>query len=45
MIIGIKANNDIIRIIYNNNDNKQEIKSKISNQNLEKFNKNTNNDI
>ena len=44
MIIGIKANNDIIRIIYNN-DNKQEIKSKISKQNLEKFNKNTNNDI
>ena len=46
-IIGIKASNDIIRIIifrlfniiYKNDDIKQEIKSKISNDNLEKFEK------
>jgi type I restriction enzyme S subunit len=46
-IVGLKASNDIIRIIifrlfniiYKNNDIKQEIKSKISNDNLEKFEK------
>ena len=46
-IIGIKASNDIIRIIifrlfniiYKNDDIKQEIKSKISNDVLEKFEK------
>ena len=46
-IVGLKASNDIIRIIifrlfniiYKNDDIKQEIKSKISNDNLEKFEK------
>ncbi len=46
-IIGIKASNDIIRIIifrlfniiYKNDDIKLEIKNKISNENLEKFEK------
>jgi type I restriction enzyme S subunit len=46
-IVGLKASNDIIRIIifrlfniiYKNDDIKQEIKSKISNENLEKFEK------
>ena len=46
-ITGLKASNDIIRIIifrlfniiYKNDDIKQEIKSKISNENLEKFEK------
>ena len=46
-IVGLKSSNDIIRIIifrlfniiYKNDDIKQEIKNKISNDNLEKFEK------